>query len=337
MARCLIGLGANLGDRQATLSCAVARLASTAGVTIESQSRWHETAPVGGPAGQAKYLNGALAIQTSLAPLAVFERLREIERDLGRRRRQRWGARRIDLDLLLYDQLRLEMPRLNLPHPRMAFRRFVLEPAAEVAADMVHPTSDWSIARLLAHLDESKPYVAITGLPGAGKTRLAGIAAREAGARLLTERPDVPAGAGPAEAMAEIERLSRRARLLSAVEWTAVDSWVVSDFWFDESLAWSAAWLDGPGCAAVAEAWHALRATVPAPRLLVVLDMPNDVTSLNPAERGVAEWDSARRGRWRPELVEQIRRSDQGPTCWLSAADAALARTELLAALAAMM
>ncbi|HEV3024874.1 MAG TPA: 2-amino-4-hydroxy-6-hydroxymethyldihydropteridine diphosphokinase [Pirellulales bacterium] len=334
MARCLIGLGANLGDRQATLSCAVARLASTAGVTIESQSRWHETAPVGGPAGQAKYLNGALALETLLAPLAVFDRLREIERDLGRRRRQRWGARRVDLDLLLYDQLHLDTPRLTVPHPRMAFRRFVLEPAAEVAADMLHPTSGWSIARLLAHLDESKPYVAITGLPGAGKTRLAGIAARDAGARLLTEPP--PAGVGPAEAMAEIERLSRRARLLTAVEWPAVESWVVSDFWFDESLAWSAAWLDAPGRAAVAEIWQSLRAVVPAPRLLVVLDTPHVATSKTPADHGLADGDSARRDRWRKALVEQIRRSDQGPTCWLPAADAAQAGTELLAALAAM-
>src|SRR5262249_50809739 len=124
----------------------------------------------------------------------LHQRLAEIELELGRRREQHWGPRMIDLDLLLYDDLVLDTPTLTVPHPRMAFRRFVLEPAADVAPDMSHPTIGWSIRELLDHLNLAKPYVALMGVPGSGKTLLAERLSQVACAYLLT-RPN-PLGAG---------------------------------------------------------------------------------------------------------------------------------------------
>ena len=95
--------------------------------------------PIGGPAGQEPFLNAAALLETSLPPAELLARLQRIELHLGRTRETRWAARTLDLDLLLYDNLVLNTPYLTLPHPRMAFRRFVLEPAAEVAPEMAHP------------------------------------------------------------------------------------------------------------------------------------------------------------------------------------------------------
>ncbi len=153
MSSCLIGLGSNLGDRRATLDLAVEHLDRHPQMVFRRRSRWYETAPDGGPTGQPTYLNGAAVVETSLGPQSVLEVLQQIESDLGRRRSVRWGPRTVDLDLLLYDRVVLDdAPSLVLPHPRMAQRRFVLEPAAEVAGSMVHPTTGLTISRLLDRL-----------------------------------------------------------------------------------------------------------------------------------------------------------------------------------------
>ena len=94
---------------------------------------------MGGPPGQGDFLNGAILVETLLSPEAVLAILQEIEAALGRRREERWGPRTIDLNLLLYNQEVRRTPALELPHPRMTQRRFVLEPAAAVAASMVIP------------------------------------------------------------------------------------------------------------------------------------------------------------------------------------------------------
>ena len=170
MPQCLIGLGSNLGDRRGLLDAALARLQRHPNIEVVRQSRHHETLPVGGPCAQPAYLNAAAVLQTSLPPQALLAELQKIETDLGRQRIEHWGPRTIDLDLLLYDDLTLTAHDLVIPHPRMAWRRFVLEPAAEVAPEMLHPGIGWTIARLLEHLNLTPWYLAMAGPIGVGKS-----------------------------------------------------------------------------------------------------------------------------------------------------------------------
>jgi 2-amino-4-hydroxy-6-hydroxymethyldihydropteridine diphosphokinase len=120
-----VGLGANLGDRRTALRRAVASLGGL-GERV-AVSPLYETAPVGGPP-QPHYLNAVVVLETGLGPRALLDRLLGLEREAGRIRRGRWGPRRLDLDLLLFADREIEEPGLRVPHPRMAERRFVLEP-----------------------------------------------------------------------------------------------------------------------------------------------------------------------------------------------------------------
>ena len=135
MSTAFIGLGANLGDRSATLSAALDRLDRVEGIRVVTRSSFHETAPVGGPAGQPMYLNAAAKLETTLEPHALLSVLQQIELEFGRQRLERWGPRTLDLDLLLYDSLVIETPELTLPHPLMHERPFVLAPLAEIAPE----------------------------------------------------------------------------------------------------------------------------------------------------------------------------------------------------------
>lgn len=150
---CLIALGSNLGDRHANLRRALERLATHPQIRVVAISTIHETSPVGGPAGQDVYLNAAARIETTLAPRDLLTALLAIEAELGRTREIHWGPRTIDLDLLLYGDQTIDEPGLQVPHPRLDERRFVLGPAAEIASDMRHPRLHASIAELLAGLD----------------------------------------------------------------------------------------------------------------------------------------------------------------------------------------
>lgn len=169
MANALIALGANLGERAETLDAAIASLQAAPEVHAVHPSRWIETAPVGGPVGQGGFLNGAAVVETTRSPESLHALLHEIEAQVGRVRRIRWDARVLDLDLLLYDAAVfqdgavIQTEQLTLPHPRMAFRRFVLEPAAEVAGPMVHPTIGLSVSELLENLNRKPHRIVIIG------------------------------------------------------------------------------------------------------------------------------------------------------------------------------
>jgi 2-amino-4-hydroxy-6-hydroxymethyldihydropteridine diphosphokinase len=281
MPRSLVALGSNLGDRAGAIATAIEQLTALAGVSSPRASRNVETLPAGGPAGQGPYLNAAVSFETSLSAESLFAALEKIETALGRRRGQRWAARAIDLDLLLYGDLVIDSPSLEVPHPRMAFRRFVLEPAAEVAADMVHPTIGWTIGRLLAHVESALPYIAHLGMPGSGKTALATRVAGHFGGRFLADPATrslalEPAGStagGPALAR-EIEFLDRRARLLDKKTWPGDKVLAASDFYLEQGLAYARLLLTAADGVAFDEAMAAARAQVVLPKLLVVLDTP---------------------------------------------------------------
>src|SRR6476620_11173607 len=137
MTNCLLGLGSNLGDREATLRAAFLDIAALPDVQIVKQSNWFRSQPVGGPSGQDEFLNAAALIETTIAPAILLDELGKIESRHGRQPAERWSARPIDIDILLYGNDVAETAILTLPHPRMSFRRFVLEPATEVAPRML--------------------------------------------------------------------------------------------------------------------------------------------------------------------------------------------------------
>jgi 2-amino-4-hydroxy-6-hydroxymethyldihydropteridine diphosphokinase len=169
MARCLISLGANLGHPTETLLAAYRQLVEHFGADRLRMSRLYRSPPVGGPEGQSEFVNAVVAIETDLEPFAVWRRTCMIEQTLGRQRQQRWEARRIDIDILLHGAARIWTPHFKLPHPRMSWRRFVLQPACEVAADWLEPVSGWSLANLAAHLQaRSRPRLLVVGEPAAG-------------------------------------------------------------------------------------------------------------------------------------------------------------------------
>jgi 2-amino-4-hydroxy-6-hydroxymethyldihydropteridine diphosphokinase len=147
VARAFVGLGSNLDDREAALRGALELL----GEDVVAVSSFRETDPVG-YLDQPPFLNAAAALETGLAPRALLERLLEVERELGRTRDgPRFGPRTLDLDLLLYEDRVIDEPGLVVPHPRMAERRFVLEPLAELDPDLVVP-GQGRVSDLLARL-----------------------------------------------------------------------------------------------------------------------------------------------------------------------------------------
>ena len=133
-----VALGANIGDPAATVVSALAALAGLPESRVLRASPLYRTAPVG-LRNQPDFINAAAALETALGAEALLDALLDLEARFGRRRRDRNGPRTLDLDLLLYDDSEIDLPRLTLPHPRLHLRAFVLRPLAEIAPDLTIP------------------------------------------------------------------------------------------------------------------------------------------------------------------------------------------------------
>ncbi len=147
-----IALGSNLGNRQEHLQSALRLLKEAADVEIDGVAPVYETAPVGGPLDQGSFFNSAARLRTGRSPRDLLSMLLQVEQQLGRERREAMGPRTIDLDLLAYDDLILNEPDLQLPHPRLHERRFMLEPFFELEPRWVHPRLQRTVAEMLAEV-----------------------------------------------------------------------------------------------------------------------------------------------------------------------------------------
>jgi 2-amino-4-hydroxy-6-hydroxymethyldihydropteridine diphosphokinase len=185
MPTCLLGLGSNLGDRDALLRATLVDIAALPDVQVVQHSNWYRSKPVGGPPEQGEFLNAAAVIETTIAPLQLLDELGKIELRHGRQQAERWSPRTIDIDILLYGNEVAETAMLTLPHPRMSFRRFVLEPAAEVAPKMLHPTIGWPVERLLLHLNAASDQLAIMSSSKEARDRLSNLMREKCAAKAV--------------------------------------------------------------------------------------------------------------------------------------------------------
>ena len=158
-ARAYVALGGNLGDPRIELASAIAELRAEGDLSVVAVSSFHHTAPVGGPEGQPEYLNAVLGLDTDKNPEELLRLLLSIEKRHGRdrQREERWGPRRLDLDLLLHGEARVETETLSLPHPRMEERLFVLEPLAEIAPALFLSRCGKTVAERVEELRQARP------------------------------------------------------------------------------------------------------------------------------------------------------------------------------------
>jgi 2-amino-4-hydroxy-6-hydroxymethyldihydropteridine diphosphokinase len=257
-----IGLGSNLGDRRAILEGAVAALDNVPGVTVLAVSTYRETTPIGGPTGQGPFLNAAAHLETTLDPHQLLGALQRIENQAGRVRAVHWGERTLDLDLLIFGTRFLDTKELRLPHPRLAFRRFVLEPLAEIAPAVVDPLTKRTVADLLANLDRRPRLVAIHGPEGRRTETVF--------RRLVEELPGFGVSQAdlglPEEFEGEdsyrivSEGLERKAEALKAKHWAAETlrvPWIVADYFLRFDLLRASSrnlWKDPPSSEAESRA-----------------------------------------------------------------------------------
>ena len=216
------------------------------GVAVTAVSHYRETAPIGGPAGQEPFLNGACLIDTDLPPSKVLEILSAIEKTLHRERAERWAARTIDLDLLLYDDVVIDTPDLTIPHPRMATRRFVLEPAAEIAGDLAFPPAACTVRDLLDNISGPHPLVAIIGVPGSGASEIAEVVADALMGQPLHAPTALPtADGGPRASLARWRQtLAAWSAPLDRTHWSAEGVATIADYWCDGLVTAAADELD---------------------------------------------------------------------------------------------
>ena len=256
---CFIALGSNLGDKRQYLLSALARIEEELGTIVQVSSPY-ETESWGFEA--PPFINACLQLQTALPPLALLERLQQIEKDLGRQASaaEQYSSRTLDLDLLFYGDRQLNTESLTLPHPRLQLRNFVLDPLVEIAAEFEHPYYQKSMQALqaacedttavqqlpfrywLPPLFDSRSYIAISGTIGSGKTTLTQQLAADYGIHALYEQfEENPYLADfyqrPEDFALETERFFLNSRIQQLSPPLATP--LVSDFWLEKSLVFA--------------------------------------------------------------------------------------------------
>ena len=227
MSLCLLALGSNLGDRQHHLRAAVEALEENASVDRLSVSQSLENVSIGGPTGQGEFLNAAILVETNLSPRELLSLTQEIERGQGRKPSQKWDARPLDIDLILYDDLVIQTTQLTLPHPWLPVRRFVLEPAVQIASQLRHPVLDWSIDEMFQHLSASQRFVVIAG---PYQDELSNLCAHLSCDYVPDPLNRQPAAAVPVTEQ-PIEFWQQRWDALVASSWCREQTSIISDFW----------------------------------------------------------------------------------------------------------
>jgi len=258
MATCLISLGANIGHREQAIEQTISAINACSEISDCHCSSFFETIPAGGPTNQPRFINAVARFETNLAPSEILKKLLKMETQLGRTRQQIWGPRILDLDLLLYDREIQNQPDLILPHPRMILRRFVLEPACEIAADLIHPQTKWPLQQHLNHLNHSARYICIAGATTTQRIAAVAQLRSQVETQPISILPDFPSLLTLADQQAAI-----------AVAITETTTMAIANFCPREIL--SAA----PEQLANVEQ---LEQAVGVPRLIVVLDNPHDST-----------------------------------------------------------
>lgn len=162
MNKAILLIGGNLGDRTGHLREAVEQIDKQVG-RVGKQSSLYETA-AWGVAGQPDYLNQALLVSTEMDARTLLHTVLAIEHNIGRVRRQKWGARVIDIDIIFFNDAVINEPDLKIPHPQMQFRQFVLVPLMEILPDWEHPVLHQSVSTLLANCTDQLPASKYTGI-----------------------------------------------------------------------------------------------------------------------------------------------------------------------------
>ena len=279
-----IGLGSNLGERAHTLAQAVECLGRHPGIEVLATSDIRETAPLGGK-DQPTYLNAVVQARTSMNGERLHAQLGAIEKSLGRRRGEKWGARTIDLDLLLFGDQIIARTHLTVPHRQLHMRSFVLAPLHELAADLIHPLLHVSIKELLGRLqggdfvlDARRPQlISIAGNIGVGKTTLARRLVDKLSATILVEpyddnpfMPDVYAGRKDFALDSQLHFLVHRVGQLEVAALRSGQLYV-SDYLYDKEWVYANRLLDPRQMALYKHIYGRLSQSITVPSLLLYL------------------------------------------------------------------
>ncbi|MHC4641054.1 MAG: 2-amino-4-hydroxy-6-hydroxymethyldihydropteridine diphosphokinase [Planctomycetota bacterium] len=279
-----IGLGSNLGEREKSIQSAVKMLGEIEDVSVLQVSEIIETAPLD-QMNQPPYLNAVAEIETTRSAEDLYKKLVDIETTLGREKRGKWASRIIDLDLLLFGREIIKKTNLNVPHPQMHLRSFVLKGLCELNPVLVHPVINETMKELAARLNGAdyvlKPnipqLISIAGIIGIGKTTLAGNLAKLFGGKLLLEAydtnpfmPEVYAGKKQFALDSQLYFLTTRTEQLNHDVLTA-ERIGISDYVFDKELIYARRLLDARQLTLYERTYPLLASQVVSPMLVIYL------------------------------------------------------------------